>query len=96
MRCCPGPSTGKPVIIGHGFGWPADADPGRGHAGWPRRRSATRIRAPFRGVLPLPISALRSASPVLTNPVNYNRAVPLTYEQFRYGFANAVDEAEAQ
>jgi non-heme chloroperoxidase len=51
--------------------------------------------APFRGVLPLPISALRSASPVLTNPANYNRAVPLTYEQFRFGFANAVDEPEA-
>ena len=52
--------------------------------------------APFRGVLPLPISALRSASPVLSNPANRNRAVPLTYEQFRYGFANAVSEDEAK
>jgi non-heme chloroperoxidase len=52
--------------------------------------------APFRGVLPLPISALRSASPVLSNPLNYNKAVPLTYEQFRYAFANAVTEAEAK
>ena len=52
--------------------------------------------APFRGVLPLPISALRSASPVLTNPANRNRAVPLTYEQFRYAFANAVGEEEAK
>ena len=52
--------------------------------------------APFRGVLPLPISALRSASPVLSNPRNRNRAVPLTYEQFRYGFANAVSEDEAK
>ena len=52
--------------------------------------------APFRGVLPLPISALRSGSPVLGNPANYNRAVPLTYDQFRYGFANAVDEDEAK
>src|SRR2546428_9964561 len=52
--------------------------------------------APFRGVLPLPISALRSASPVLENPANRNRAVPLTYEQFRYGFANAVSEKEAK
>src|SRR6266446_3994848 len=52
--------------------------------------------APFRGVLPLPVSALRSASPVLSNPANRNRAVPLTYEQFRYGFANAVGEDEAK
>jgi non-heme chloroperoxidase len=51
--------------------------------------------APFRGVLPLPISALKSASPVLTNPANYSRAIPLTFEQFQFGFANAVDEAEA-
>jgi pimeloyl-ACP methyl ester carboxylesterase len=52
--------------------------------------------APFRGVLPLPISALRSSAPVLGNPLNRNRAVPLTYDQFRYAFANAVDEAEAK
>ncbi len=52
--------------------------------------------APFRGVLPLPISALKSASPVLKNPANRNRAVPLTYDQFRYGFANAVSEDEAK
>ncbi len=52
--------------------------------------------APFRGVLPLPISALKSASAVLGNPANRNRAVPLTYEQFRYGFANAVGEEEAR
>ena len=52
--------------------------------------------APFRGVLPLPISALKSASPVLGNPANRNRAVPLTYDQFRYGFANAVSEDEAK
>jgi pimeloyl-ACP methyl ester carboxylesterase len=33
---------------------------------------------------------------VLGNPANRNRAVPLTYEQFRYGFANAVGEDEAK
>jgi hypothetical protein len=47
-------------------------------------------------VLPLPISALRASSPVLTNPLNRGRAVPLTYEQFRYSFANAVSEDEAK
>ena len=52
--------------------------------------------APFRGVLPLPISSLKSAFPVLGNPANRNRAVPLTYDQFRYGFANAVSEEEAK
>ena len=52
--------------------------------------------APFRGVLPLPISALRTASVALRNPANWNRAVPLTYEQFRYSFANAVGEDEAK
>jgi pimeloyl-ACP methyl ester carboxylesterase len=52
--------------------------------------------APFRGVLPLPVSALRSASPVLRNPANRHRAIPLTFEQFQYGFANAVSEDEAK
>jgi pimeloyl-ACP methyl ester carboxylesterase len=53
-------------------------------------------QAPFRGVLPLPVSALRSAQPVLGNPANRNRAIPLTYDQFRYAFANAVSEDEAK
>jgi pimeloyl-ACP methyl ester carboxylesterase len=52
--------------------------------------------APFRGVLPLPISALKSSKPVLGNPTNRNHAVPLTYEQFRFAFANAVSEDEAK
>jgi pimeloyl-ACP methyl ester carboxylesterase len=52
--------------------------------------------APFRGVLPLPISTLKSAKPVLGNPANRSRAVPLTYDQFRYSFANAVDEDTAK
>ena len=52
--------------------------------------------APFRGVLPLPLSALRAAAPVLHNPLNRGRAVPLTYDQFRFAFANAVSEDEAK
>jgi len=52
--------------------------------------------APFRGVLPLPFSALKSAWPVLGDPANRNRAVPLTFDQFRFGFANAVSEEEAK
>jgi non-heme chloroperoxidase len=83
----------KPAVIGHSFGGLlAQIIAGRGLA------SATVAidPAPFRGVLPLPISALKSASPVLSNPANRNRAVPLTYEQFRYGFANAVGEDEGK
>ena len=83
----------KPVVIGHSFGGLlAQIIAGRGLAA----ATVAIDPAPFRGVLPLPISALRSASPVLSNPANRNRAVPLTYEQFRYGFANAVDEDEAK
>ena len=83
----------KPVVIGHSFGGLlTQIVAGRGLAA----ASVAIDPAPFRGVLPLPVSALRSASPVLTNPANRNRAVPLTYEQFRYGFANAVSEDEAK
>lgn len=73
--------------------WLADPDlAGRGLAA----ASVAIDPAPFRGVLPLPISSLKSALPVLGDPANRNRAVPLTYEQFRYGFANAVSEDEAK
>lgn len=51
---------------------------------------------PFRGVLPLPISALKSAGPVLRNPANRGRAITLTLDQFKYGWANALDEDEAK
>ena len=47
-------------------------------------------------MLPLPISALKSAQPVLGNPANRNRAVPLTLKQFRFGWANALSEGEAK
>ena len=33
---------------------------------------------------------------MLRNPANRSRAVPLTYDQFKYGFANMLDEDEAQ
>ena len=51
---------------------------------------------PPREVLPLPFSALKAGFPVLGNPANRNRAVALTYEQFRFAFVNAVDENEAR
>jgi pimeloyl-ACP methyl ester carboxylesterase len=83
----------KPAVIGHSFGGLlTQIIAGRGLAA----ASVAIDPAPFRGVLPLPISALKSSSPVLTNPANWNRAVPLTYEQFRFAFANAVNEDEAK
>jgi pimeloyl-ACP methyl ester carboxylesterase len=51
---------------------------------------------PFRGVLPLPFAALKSAAPVLSNPFNRGRAVTLTLDQFKYGWANALSEEEAK
>ncbi len=83
----------KPIVIGHSFGGLlAQMVAGRGLAA----ATVAVDPAPFQGVLPLPISALKSAFPVLGNPANRNRAVPLTFEQFRYGFANAVSEDEAK
>ena len=83
--------TKKPAIIGHSFGGLlTQILAGRGLSA----ADVAMDPAPFRGVLPLPISALRSSSPVLGNPLNHGRAVPLTYEQFRYAFANAVSEDE--
>jgi pimeloyl-ACP methyl ester carboxylesterase len=83
----------KPVVMGHSFGGLlTQIIAGRGLSA----ASVAIDPAPFRGVLPLPISSLRSASPVLSNPANWNRAVPLTYDQFRYSFANAVSEDEAK
>jgi non-heme chloroperoxidase len=85
--------TVKPAVVGHSFGGlMTQILAGRGLSA----ASVAIDPAPFRGVLPLPISALRSASPVLTNPLNHGRAVPLTYDQFRYAFANAVSEDEAR
>jgi non-heme chloroperoxidase len=83
----------KPAVIGHSFGGLlTQIVAGRGLSA----ASVAIDPAPFRGVLPLPISALKSASPVLGNPANRNKAVPLTFDQFRFGFANAVSEAEAK
>ena len=82
-----------PAVIGHSFGGLlTQIVAGRGSAA----ASVAIDPAPFRGVLPLPISALKSAWPALHNPANRQRAVPLTYEQFRFAFANAVDEDEAK
>jgi pimeloyl-ACP methyl ester carboxylesterase len=87
-----GQLTMKPAVVGHSFGGLISLMlAGHGAA----TATVAISPAPFRGVLPLPPSALKSSSAVLSNPANYNRAVPLTFEQFKYGFANVVDEDEA-
>ena len=50
----------------------------------------------FRGVLPLPVSVLRGVGPFLVDPRTRRRAITLTFDQFRYGWANALDEQEAR
>lgn len=88
-----GKLRGKPVVMGHSTGGLlAQIIAGRG-------LSAATVAidpGPFRGVLPLPITALRSAKPVLANPFNRGRAVTLTLDQFQYGWANALSEEEAK
>ena len=82
-----------PAVVGHSFGGLlTQILAGRGLA----VVSVAIDPAPFRGVLPLPISALRSSAPVLHSPAKRGRAVPLTFEQFRYAFGNALDGTEAR
>ena len=83
----------KPAVVGHSFGGLlAQILAGRG-------LSAATVAvdpAPFRGVLPLPLSSLRSAWPALANPANWSRAVTLNLEQFKYGWANVLSDEEAK
>lgn len=83
----------KPAMIGHSFGGLlVQIIAGRGLAAVTVAIDA----APFRGIPQLPLSSLRAGAPVLGHPATRHRAVPLTYEQFRYSFANAVDEDQAR
>jgi non-heme chloroperoxidase len=83
----------KPVVMGHSTGGLLTfMIAGRGIAA----ASVPIDPGPFRGVLPLPFSALKSAWPVLGNPFNRGKAITLTQEQFNYGWANALDEDEAK
>ena len=85
--------TKKPAVMGHSTGGllaQMIADRGLSAA------TVAIDPGPFRGVLPLPISALRSASPVLLNPLNRRRAVTLTFDEFKYGWANALGDEEAK
>ena len=83
----------KPVVVGHSFGGLlVQIVAGRGLA----LSTVSIDPAPSRGVLPLPYSALKASFPVLRNPANRKRTVTLSFDEFRYGFANAVDAVEAR
>ncbi len=85
--------TRKPAVIGHSFGGLISLK----IAGEGASIATVSIdNAPFKGVLPLPISALKSAAPVLGNPANRGRAISLTFEQFQFGWTNNLDDAEAR
>src|SRR5919201_3166800 len=83
----------KPAVMGHSKGGLlAQMLAGRGLA------AATVAIDPgvFRGVLPLPLSVLRGVGPFLVNPLTRGRAIMLTFDQFKYSWANALDEKEAK
>ena len=83
----------KPVVMGHSTGGLlAQILAGRGLS----TATVAIDPGPFRGVLPLPVSTLRVSAAVLKNPLNRWRAVTLTLDQFKYGWANALDEDEAE
>jgi non-heme chloroperoxidase len=83
----------KPAVIGHSTGGLlAEMLAGRGLS------AATVAIDPglFRGVLSLPLSTIRATGPFLINPLTRGRAITLTFDQFKYAWANALDEDEAK
>jgi non-heme chloroperoxidase len=85
--------TKKPAVVGHSFGGLfTQILAGRGLSA----ASVAIDPAQFRGILQVPLSTLKSSFPVLGNPLNRSRAVALTLDQFKYGWANALDDDEAE
>ncbi len=83
----------RPAVIGHSFGGLiAQKLAGEGAS----VATVAIDPAPYRGVLPVPWSALKSGAPVLGNPANAGRAVSLTFEQFSFAWANRLPEDEAR
>jgi pimeloyl-ACP methyl ester carboxylesterase len=81
-----------PILIGHSFGGMI----AQKLLGQDLALAAIAVdAAQIKGVLPVPLSALRATLPVFKNPANRHRAVSLTAEQFRFAFANAVSEQES-
>src|SRR6185312_11195934 len=83
----------KPAVMGHSTGGLlAEILAGRGLS------AATVAIDPgvFRGVLPLPASVLKGVGPLLIDPRTRRRAITLSFDQFKYGWTNALDEQEAK
>jgi pimeloyl-ACP methyl ester carboxylesterase len=83
----------KPAVIGHSTGGLlAQMLAGQGLS------AATVAIDPgvFRGVLPLPASVLKGVGPFLIDPRTRGRAITLTFDQFNYGWTNALDEEESK
>ncbi|GAA4789635.1 alpha/beta fold hydrolase [Actinomycetospora chlora] len=81
-----------PILIGHSFGGLI----AQKLLGQDRARAAVAIdAAQIKGVLPVPLSALRATLPVFRNPANRHRSVSLSAEQFRFAFGNAVSPEES-
>lgn len=82
----------RPILVGHSFGGMI----AQKLLGQDLAVAAVAIdAAQIKGVLPLPLSALRATLPVFRNPANKHRSVSLTAEQFRYAFGNAIPEEES-
>jgi non-heme chloroperoxidase len=82
-----------PAVIGHSFGGLIALK----IAGVGASAATVSIdNAPFKGVLPVPISSLRSASAVFGHPERLHHGVILTLEQFKFGWANNLSDEEAQ
>ncbi|HUJ19220.1 MAG TPA: alpha/beta hydrolase [Nitrospirota bacterium] len=82
-----------PIVMGHSMGGLVVQillDRGLGAAGVSIDGAAPK------GIYRLPLSVIKAASPVLSNPFNYRRNVALTFDQFRYAFAHVMTEKDAR
>jgi alpha-beta hydrolase superfamily lysophospholipase len=82
-----------PIIMGHSFGGLITQvllDRGLGSA------AVAISPAPIKGILALPLSALKVASVALKNPANRHKAVTLTPDEFRYGFGNLLSVEDSK
>src|SRR3954471_10654382 len=86
--------TTKPAVVGHSFGGLiAQKIAGTGSS----VATVAVDPAPFQGVLSVPISSFKSSSPVVSHPgTSLKHGVTLSFEDFTYGWANALEESEAR
>ena len=83
----------NPAVIGHSFGGlivQKIADKGAAAA------TVAIDKAPIKGAPAVAVECIQVRAPVLRNPANRKKAITLTFEQFKYGWANNLDEAEAR